>query len=86
MNTKVKKSIIGVMCIMGVAFWAYTAKKGSDVHFNTYLQFANVEALAANEGGVGGGGSGIFCLGSGSVDCLGYKVEKKATIYSPPQY
>jgi hypothetical protein len=80
MNTKIRKSIIGVMCIIGVAFWAYTTKKSSDVHFNTYLQLANVEALASDEE------TATYCLGLGSIDCRGYKVESKAIIYSPPLY
>jgi hypothetical protein len=80
MNTKIKKSIIGVMCIIGVIFWAHTTKKSSDVHFNTYLQFANIEALASNEG------SATYCMGSGSIDCSGYKVERKIIAFSPPLY
>jgi hypothetical protein len=84
MNTKVKKSIIGVMCIIGVAFWAYMAKENSDVHFNTYLQLANVEALASTEGSAGG--SATYCMGSGSIDCSGHKVERKIVAFSPPLY
>jgi hypothetical protein len=69
---------------MGVAFCAHTAKKGSDVHFNTYLQFANVEALASNEGGAEG--SLTYCMGSGSIDCYDHKVERKIVALSPPLY
>jgi hypothetical protein len=80
MNTKIRKSIIGVMCIIGVAFWAYTTKKSSDVHFNTYLQLANIEALASDEA------NATYCFGLGSIDCLGHKVERKLVAYSPPLY
>lgn len=40
------------------------------------LALANIEALAAGEGG------GTFCAGSGSIDCVGYKVDYKATGFS----
>lgn len=39
------------------------------------LAFANIEALAAGEGG------STICIGSGSIDCRGYKVDWKATGY-----
>ena len=80
MTTKVKKSIMGVMCIMGVVFCVHTAKKDSDARFDTWLQLANAEALASGEAG------SIYCIGSGSVDCHGYKVERKIVMFSPPLY
>lgn len=40
------------------------------------LALANIEALAAGEGG------GTTCIGSGSIDCYGYKVDYKATDFS----
>lgn len=40
------------------------------------LAFENIEALAAGEG------TGGVCIGSGSVDCRGYKVDWKVTGFS----
>jgi hypothetical protein len=81
MNTKIRKNIVGAMCIIiGVVLGAHAAKKNSGVHANTYLQLANMEALASNEA------TSTYCIGSGSIDCNGYKVERKAIIFSPPLY
>lgn len=37
------------------------------------MVLANIEALANNEG------PALSCAGSGSIDCIGYKVEIKIT-------
>lgn len=78
MNTKIKKSIVGLMCIIGGAFSLYMIEKDSEVSFNGYLHLDNVEALASNEGWIND------CVGIGSVDCNGRKVKSKSSIFSIP--
>lgn len=58
-------AIVGLYCFQ---------KKDNNTIKN--LALANIEALAAGEGG------GTFCAGSGSIDCRGYKVEYYASGFS----
>lgn len=79
MNVKIKKSIFGIACmISGVILVNITKESSAPI---VSLQLENVEALASNEGS-----GNYICIGSGSVDCNGYKVEGMVRPFSLPIY
>lgn len=59
-------AIVGIYCFQ---------EKENDTINN--LAFENIEALAAGEGG-----GSTTCIGSGSIDCYGIKVDWKITSFS----
>lgn len=64
------KAVKGLLCIFCLGS-LYYANKSVQVEISD-LAFENIEALA------GGEGSGNYvCVGSGDVDCSGYKVREK---------
>ncbi|SEF66464.1 NVEALA domain-containing protein [Parabacteroides chinchillae] len=62
-HTLLTASIIGFILISYIFIQKYRVIK--DITVN------NVEALAAGEGG-----GTAYCLGTGSLDCYGFKVER----------
>lgn len=68
MKNKIKKSIISIVFIAGGIIVLNTMKNDTNTSLNDYLQLENIEALAASETG-----NAHLCIGSGSVDCNGYK-------------
>lgn len=62
MKTKLKLTFVAV-CVLVCVFASKKKEAGMDS-----LQLMNVEALA-------GGESGVFCIGTGSIDCPGYNVK-----------
>lgn len=67
MKKIILKGTVIIACIAG-AYYLYTGQS-SNV---TNLALANIEALASGESG-----GNFHCFGSGSVDCLGQKVDMK---------
>jgi hypothetical protein len=67
MKRPIKLLLIAV-CI--AAAWHFIPEKKTNIQD---LVFENIEALANNEG------SGTWCFGTGSVDCLWQKAELKIT-------
>lgn len=77
---KIRKGIIGIICVVGGIILTHTAKNNSPMNSKFYLLLDNIEALASNEG------KKDFCVGSGSIDCNGRKVEYKVSTFSLPIY
>lgn len=68
------KITIGITCMVAAVCCLYM----QDDRNVTDLVSSNIEALANEEGPMGG----VLCLDSGSIDCYGDKVEMKVTNYS----
>lgn len=79
MKTALKKSLIGLICLLGGISAFYPSQKNNS-NSEVYLQLANIDALASNEG------SSIHCIGSGSIDCNGRKVDLRLSVFSLPIY
>ena len=79
---KIRKSIIGIICVIGGIILTHTVKNNSAMNSNSniYLLLGNIEALASNEG------RRDYCVGFGSIDCNGQKAEYKVSTFSLPLY
>lgn len=74
MKKNLIKRMLALICLGGIYF--YNTSDATDINL---LALENIEALAQGEGD---DNINIVCLGNGSIDCRGHKVDEKITGFS----
>lgn len=80
MKRSMKLRFYCTICVSIVSIWGISNTNSNfpKNQVESFLQIENVEALASNEG------VAKYCVGSGSVDCNGYKAEIVYTLFNLP--
>lgn len=74
MKKKYLKTLLVLACVSVATYLSMTSPSTPVIN---NLLFDNVEALASGEGN-----GDYFCIGVGSIDCAGFKHDKKYTYLS----